>query len=98
MPVSSFYLKWERSWSLYIIPACLSSPNFGKIIERLFLLKLDKWLDRNNIIHHNQYGFREGKSCDLAIHDLIETIKDRMPSEHLALFSLDIKSAFDTMK
>ncbi|GBM53207.1 Retrovirus-related Pol polyprotein from transposon 17.6 [Araneus ventricosus] len=77
-------------------PVCLL-PTLGKIIERLFLLQLNKWLDRNNIIHHNQYGFREGKSCDLAIHDLIETIKIRMPSEHLALVSLDIKSAFDTM-
>ncbi|GBN76924.1 Putative protein in type-1 retrotransposable element R1DM, partial [Araneus ventricosus] len=77
-------------------PVCLLST-LGKIIERLFLLQVNKWLDRNNIIHHNQYGFREGKSCDLAIHDLIETIKIRMPSEHLALVSLDIKSAFDTM-
>ncbi|GBO06540.1 Putative protein in type-1 retrotransposable element R1DM [Araneus ventricosus] len=76
-------------------PVCLF-PTLGKIIERLFLLQLNKWLDRNNIIHHNQYGFREGKSCDLAIHDLIETIKIRMPSEHLSLVSLDIKSAFDT--
>ncbi|GBO27565.1 Putative protein in type-1 retrotransposable element R1DM [Araneus ventricosus] len=72
-------------------------PTLGKIIERLFLLQLNKWFDRNNITHHNQYGFRKGKSCDLAIHDLIETIKIRMPSEHLALVSLDIKSAFGTM-
>ncbi|GBM01274.1 Putative protein in type-1 retrotransposable element R1DM [Araneus ventricosus] len=77
-------------------PVCLL-PTLGKIIERLFLLQLNKWLDRNNIIHHNQYGFREGKSCDLAIHDVIETIKNRMPPEHFALVSLDIKSAFDTM-
>ncbi|GBN24101.1 hypothetical protein AVEN_4057-1 [Araneus ventricosus] len=39
-------------------PVCLL-PTFGKVIERLFLLQLNKWLDRNNIIHHNQYGFRE---------------------------------------
>ncbi|GBL86773.1 hypothetical protein AVEN_96013-1 [Araneus ventricosus] len=78
-------------------PVCLL-PTLGKIIERLFLLQLNKWLDRNNIIHHNIFhGFREGKSCDLAIHDLIETIKIGMPSEHLALVSLDIKSVFDTM-
>ncbi|GBM33343.1 Putative protein in type-1 retrotransposable element R1DM [Araneus ventricosus] len=77
-------------------PVCLL-PTLGKIIERLFLLQLNKWLDRNNIIHHNQCGFREGKSCDLAIHDVIETIKIRMPSQHLTLVSLDIKSAFDTM-
>ncbi|GBO11215.1 Putative protein in type-1 retrotransposable element R1DM [Araneus ventricosus] len=77
-------------------PVCFL-PTLGKIIERLFLLQLNKWLDRNNIIHHNQYGFREGKSCDLAIHDRKETIKIRIPSEHLSLVSLEIKTAFDTM-
>ncbi|GBL92447.1 Putative protein in type-1 retrotransposable element R1DM [Araneus ventricosus] len=77
-------------------PVCLF-PTLGKVIARLFLLQPNRWLDRNNIIHHNQYDFRKGKSCDLAIHDLIETIEIRMPSEHLALVSLDIKSAFDTM-
>ncbi|GBO42780.1 Retrovirus-related Pol polyprotein from type-1 retrotransposable element R1 [Araneus ventricosus] len=77
-------------------PVCLL-PTLGKIIERLFLLKLNRWLDQNNIIHQNQYGFLEGKSCDLAIYQITETIKTRMQSEHLALVSLDIKSAFDNM-
>ncbi|GBN58046.1 hypothetical protein AVEN_79733-1 [Araneus ventricosus] len=56
-----------------------------------------KWLDQNNIIHDKQYGFLEGKSCDLAISDIVETIKSRVPNEHLALVSLDIRSAFDNM-
>ncbi|GBN92373.1 Putative protein in type-1 retrotransposable element R1DM [Araneus ventricosus] len=77
-------------------PVCLL-PTFGKIVERLFLLKLNRWLDQNNIIHEKQYGFLEGKSCDLAISDIVETIKTRIPFEHLALVSLDIKSAFDNM-
>ncbi|GBO30514.1 hypothetical protein AVEN_170443-1 [Araneus ventricosus] len=95
MPKSSFFLMMVKI--LVFVHHTGLLPTLGKIIERLFLLQLNKWLDRNNIIHHNQYGFREGKSCDLAIHHLIETIKIRMPSEHLALVSLDIKSAFDTM-
>ncbi|GBL83728.1 Retrovirus-related Pol polyprotein from type-1 retrotransposable element R1 [Araneus ventricosus] len=77
-------------------PVCLL-PTLGKIIERLFASKLNRWLDRNNIIHHNQYGFLEGKSCDLAITQIVETIKSRIATEHLALVSLDIKSAFDNM-
>ncbi|GBM68894.1 Putative protein in type-1 retrotransposable element R1DM, partial [Araneus ventricosus] len=77
-------------------PVCLL-PTLGKIVERLFLLKLNRWLDQNNIVHSNQYGFREGKSCDLAISNIVENIKSRIPFEHLALVSLDIKSAFDNM-
>ncbi|GBN92126.1 Putative protein in type-1 retrotransposable element R1DM [Araneus ventricosus] len=77
-------------------PVCLLST-LGKIVERLFLLKLNRWLDQNNIIHDNQYGFLEGRSCDLAISKIVETIKNRIPNEHLALVSMDIKSAFDNM-
>ncbi|GBM94020.1 Putative protein in type-1 retrotransposable element R1DM [Araneus ventricosus] len=77
-------------------PVCLL-PTFGKIVERLFLIQLNRWLDRNNIIHPNQFGFLEGKSCDLAITQIVETINSRRPLEHLALVSLDIKSAFDNM-
>ncbi|GBM28058.1 Putative protein in type-1 retrotransposable element R1DM [Araneus ventricosus] len=77
-------------------PVCLL-PTLGKIVERLFLLKLNRWLDQNNIIHDNQYGFLEGRSCDLAISKIVETIKNSIPNEHLALVSLDIKSAFDNM-
>ncbi|GBO25015.1 Retrovirus-related Pol polyprotein from type-1 retrotransposable element R1 [Araneus ventricosus] len=77
-------------------PVCLL-PTFGKIVERLFLIQLNRWLDRNNIIHPNQFGLLEGKSCDLAITQIVETINTRRPLEHLALVSLDIKSAFDNM-
>ncbi|GBN97831.1 Retrovirus-related Pol polyprotein from type-1 retrotransposable element R1 [Araneus ventricosus] len=77
-------------------PICLL-PTLGKIVERLFSIKLNRWLDQNDIIHQNQFGFLEGKSCDLAITQIVETIKSRIPTEHLALVSLDIRSAFDNM-
>ncbi|GBN43178.1 Putative protein in type-1 retrotransposable element R1DM [Araneus ventricosus] len=77
-------------------PVCLL-PTLGKVVERLFLIKLNGWLDQHNIIHDNQYGFREGRSCDLAIHTLVEAMKFKMNTDHLALVSLDIKSAFDNM-
>ncbi|GBL73961.1 hypothetical protein AVEN_26178-1, partial [Araneus ventricosus] len=77
-------------------PVCLL-PTLGKVVERLFLIKLNGWLDQHNIIHDNQYGFREGRSCDLAIHTLVETMKFKMNTDHLALVSLDIKSTFGNM-
>ncbi|GBN43712.1 Putative protein in type-1 retrotransposable element R1DM, partial [Araneus ventricosus] len=77
-------------------PVCLL-PTIGKIIERLFLIKLNFWLDHNNIIHNNQYGFREGRSCDLAIQNIVDIIREKSQTHHIALISLDIKSAFDNM-
>ncbi|GBM93757.1 Retrovirus-related Pol polyprotein from type-1 retrotransposable element R1 [Araneus ventricosus] len=77
-------------------PVCLLHT-LGKVVDRLFLIKLNGWLDQHNIIHDNQYGFREGRSCDLAIHTLVETMKFKMNTDHLALVSLDINSAFDNM-
>ncbi|GBM16032.1 hypothetical protein AVEN_108616-1 [Araneus ventricosus] len=77
-------------------PVCLLLT-IGKIIERLFLIKLNFWLDHNNIIHNNQYGFREGRSCDLAIQNIVDIIREKSQTHHIALISLDIKSAFDNM-
>ncbi|CAL1272858.1 unnamed protein product [Larinioides sclopetarius] len=77
-------------------PVCLL-PTIGKILERLFLNRFQCWLRENNIIHHNQYGFCEGKSCEIAINDLINTIELHRTQEHTALISLDIKAAFDNM-
>ncbi|GBM26851.1 Putative protein in type-1 retrotransposable element R1DM [Araneus ventricosus] len=53
--------------------------------------------DHNNIIHNNQYGFREGRSCDLAIQNIVDIIREKSQTHHIALISLDIKSAFDNM-
>ncbi|GBN26826.1 hypothetical protein AVEN_249240-1 [Araneus ventricosus] len=77
-------------------PVCLM-PTIGKILERLFLNRFNRWLRENNILHERQYGFREGRSREVAIHDLIHVIKQHRKIEHTALISLDIKSASDNM-
>ncbi|GBM33497.1 hypothetical protein AVEN_272996-1 [Araneus ventricosus] len=77
-------------------PVCLL-PTLGKISERLFLIKFNYWLDQNNILHDNQFGFREGSSCDLAIQTMVDIIQETMKTNHLALISLDIKAAYDNI-
>ena len=49
-------------------------PQFSKILEKLFQIRLEKCIDRNNIISESQYGFRRNCSTNLAIIDLIEEI------------------------
>ncbi|GBN03216.1 hypothetical protein AVEN_36790-1 [Araneus ventricosus] len=40
-------------------PVCLL-PTLGKVVERLFLIKLNGWLDQYNIIHDNTASVRAG--------------------------------------
>ena len=37
-------------------------PQFSKILEKLFNNRLDKFLQINDILSNNQYGFRNGSS------------------------------------
>ncbi|GBM09851.1 RNA-directed DNA polymerase from mobile element jockey [Araneus ventricosus] len=77
-------------------PVCLL-PTIGKILERLFQMRFNKYLADNNILHENQFGFREGRSCELAVYNITTKLKDNRGTQHSALVSLDINSAFDSM-
>ncbi|GBN05121.1 hypothetical protein AVEN_132107-1 [Araneus ventricosus] len=77
-------------------PVCLL-PTIGKILERLFHLRFIKHLVELNIIHDNQFGFREGKSCEIAINNIVTRLQENRETQHSALISLDIKSAFDSL-
>ena len=45
-------------------------PQFSKILEKLFNNRLDKFIEKNEIITDCQYGFRPKKSTNLALLDL----------------------------
>ncbi|GBM07378.1 hypothetical protein AVEN_187908-1 [Araneus ventricosus] len=51
-------------------------PTIGKVLEQILLRRLNHTLKKKNILHHNQIGFREGRSTDDAIHQLVERIQD----------------------
>lgn len=74
-------------------------PTLGKLLEKLLVNRLVNFLETNNILHHRKYGFRERRSCDEALFDIltfctlsIETVNDT------SLASLDIKRAFDNVE
>ena len=73
-------------------------PQFSKILEKLFCVRLDNFIDKCNILCENQYGFRSGRSTSLAIIDLIENITDMLDSKKntIGIF-IDLKKAFDTI-
>ncbi|GBL85647.1 Putative protein in type-1 retrotransposable element R1DM [Araneus ventricosus] len=78
-------------------PFCLL-PTIGKILERVFQNRFNKYLSLNNIIHRNQKGFREGTGCDRALDNIVNKIRETRSNQNCALISLDIKAAFDNME
>lgn len=49
-------------------------PQFSKILEKLFVTRLDQFIDKQNVLSKNQYGFRANNSTSMALMDLIEQI------------------------
>ena len=57
--------------------------NFSKILEKLIYTRLSKFFEKNNIIHPNQYGFRQNLSTTHAMLDIISKINNHMIKKKL---------------
>lgn len=57
-------------------------PQFSKIFEKLFVTRLDKFIERYNILSNNQYGFRTNHSTSMALMELIEEISIAIDKRH----------------
>ena len=49
-------------------------PQFSKIVEKMYHLRLMAFIDSNQILYKCQYGFRKQMSTSLAIIELVEEI------------------------
>ncbi|GBN84628.1 Retrovirus-related Pol polyprotein from type-1 retrotransposable element R1 [Araneus ventricosus] len=88
--------KEERNISSYRPITLL--PTLGKILEKLLLQRFNYTLEKEKKLHKFQFGFREGKSVDLALHSLISKISEAKQKGLQTLFiSIDIKGAFDNL-
>ena len=73
-------------------------PQFSKILEKLFDLRMEKFINKHNILHDCQFGFRAGRSPSMALLSLIENITTSLHDHmHAVGVSMDIKKAFDTI-
>ena len=69
---------------------------FSKILEKLFNLRLEKFLDANKILSDSQYGFRPGMSTVHAAAELVEQISSAIDSQNCCTgVFIDLKKAFD---
>ena len=73
-------------------------PCFSKILERLMHNRLMQFIKKHQILHENQYGFRENHSTNLALSYLIDKIvmEYEKGNSVLGIF-IDFSKAFDTI-
>ena len=73
-------------------------PFMSKILEKLIHCRLVRHLDKNNIIHENQFGFQKNKSTYMPLLLLQDKITRALEDGEIAMgLYLDIKKAFDTV-
>ena len=71
---------------------------FDKIIEKVMYKRLYNFLQSNNVLFKNQFGFRKNFSTTHALLDITEKIKDSIDNKKFACgVFVDIRKAFDTV-
>ena len=71
--------------------------SISKVFERVVLNQLYQYLDVNNLLFDNQYGFRKQHSTKLAALELIDQIHKSMDNGQIPVsIFLDLSQAFDT--
>lgn len=73
-------------------------PQFSKILEKLYTDRLDKFIDKYNVLNDSQHGFRKNRSPVLALIELIEENTNNIDRKKYSVgIFIDLKKAFDTM-
>ena len=73
-------------------------PQFSKILEKLFNVRLDNFIERHSILSNSQYGFRPNMSTSLALLELTEEITSALDKKKSTIgVFIDLKKAFDTI-
>ena len=71
---------------------------FDKVLEKLIHKRLMNFINRNDILYENQFGFRPKHSTTLAVLELVDTIYQNLDKKYyVAGIYLDLKKAFDTV-
>ena len=72
--------------------------SFSKIYEKLMHKRVLEFLDKNDSLFENQYGFRPGRSCEHALLNAQNSILQSLNKNQVAvLLLLDYSKAFDVL-
>ena len=73
-------------------------PLIGKMMERLCNTILNNYLDVNDILVDEQYGFRKNRSTSLSIFNYVKVITENMNvNKPLGSICVDFARAFDSI-
>ena len=71
---------------------------FSKIFEKILCSRLESYLEQNNILHENQFGFRRKVLTCSALLQLVDKISASMDSKKTTIgIFIDLAIAFDTV-
>jgi len=71
---------------------------FSKILEKLFVKRLDDFIAKHNLLSEHQYGFRPNRSTSMAVTELVEQLSTSIEnSEYAVGVFIDLSKAFDTI-
>lgn len=72
---------------------------FSKILERAMHTRLNAFLERNKLLHNNQFGFRKNHSTTHALIEVVDKISEAIDDRKITVgVFLDLSKAFDTIK
>jgi hypothetical protein len=73
-------------------------PAISKLFEKAVFIQLYKYLNTNNLLYKNQYGFRTLHSTEMASLEVIDIILKKLDEKKIPLgIFLDLSKAFDTL-
>ena len=91
------YKNWDRQKIENYRPISIL-PCFSKVLERVIYNRLLNYFETNNLLSNKQYGFRQNRSTDLALVDMVDKIATAIDNkEHTVGIFLDLSKAFDTL-
>ena len=71
-------------------------PPIAKIFEKILASQITIYLNINNILFSGQHGFRNGHSCETALHELISYLNENRNKKAISLLLfIDFRKAFD---
>uniref|UniRef100_A0A672HNL4 Reverse transcriptase domain-containing protein n=1 Tax=Salarias fasciatus TaxID=181472 RepID=A0A672HNL4_SALFA len=71
---------------------------FSKILEKIFVIRLDSFIEKHQLLMDCQYGFRTNQSTSMALMELVEELTSSIDNKKYAVeIFIDLKKAFDTI-
>jgi hypothetical protein len=69
---------------------------FSKLLEKLFYNRLIAFIEKYEVLHSNQFGFRKSKSTSTALACVLSSLLNKSSSNTKTILALlDLKKAFD---